>query len=469
MKTVDNLVSAKANPVVKPPLFSRRRDATSIVAILLLCASLILTACGQTPTKVTEAYIPTATTTDTPEPIATSMPTDTPIPTATDTPEPTATPVPLEGRLFFDMNGSGLMDQATFNYDPARLTDERQPLQPDLLAAVLDYVNAHPDLQTGDLITLDEPGLTGYTVCVADNCTVTDAGGSFTIANPGTSSSPRVAIADPNAGTPALEMRYVNLWNGAVVIPAYEMNGVQVPEQHLNDTEVVPISSQLNTQRGVENEIGLMQGYLTAPFPLEYPAYILGYFDVDGRYPWDRNGTSHNYLGETYNWTWGNPYSSVTSDVINKATLVFPGVTGTQDGHDALDIRLDLMTPVFAALGGTVQDIFSNGPEIKVVHTINGEEYTTFYGHLDTNNLILRRGQPVYRGQLIAFSSNVGDNNNLIPILHFALVKTGLITIDEYTGDTLIDPFRNISGVDYPLASEVSSFTVDNFFIDASN
>ncbi len=49
--------------------------------------------------------------------------------------------------------------------------------------------------------------------------------------------------------------------------PAYEMNGVEVPEQHLNDTEMIPISNGVYIdQFKKENKIGLMQGFLTLPF-----------------------------------------------------------------------------------------------------------------------------------------------------------------------------------------------------------
>jgi len=89
------------------------------ITCFLLASMIIstLTACGPAPAA------PSATATDRP----TATATYTPSPTATYTPVP-----PLEGRLFFDMNGSGLPDEATFNYDPVRLPDPRQPLQQDV-------------------------------------------------------------------------------------------------------------------------------------------------------------------------------------------------------------------------------------------------------------------------------------------------------------------------------------------------
>ena len=426
-----------------------------------LLAAATLAACGQGPVAVSnqeETQQPGIAQTSTPDK-PTQEPTHTPTATLEPSATSTPTPIPLEGRLFFDMNGSGLRDMASFIYDADRLTDERQPLHPDLLAAITAYINEHPELQDGDLITLEEPGLSNYTVCAKDICSTTAADGSFVL--PGATQNSYLNITDPNAGTPALEMRYINKWNKAVTVPAYEMNGVQVPEQNLNDTMVLPISKTV--QVGKKGEIGLVQGFLTAPFPLNYPAYILGYFDIDGRYPWDKNGTSLNYLGETYNWTWGNPYSSTISDKIDKSTLVFPGVTGTQDGHDALDIRLDLLTPIISPIAGKVNNVYwENGQDIKLDHKLAGVDYQTFYGHLDTKVVVVP-GQNIYRGQIIGFSGNTGEGNNGIAILHFAFIKLGPFEFtDNFVGDLLIDPYRTLVQGEYSLASSHSLWIIDN-------
>ena len=93
-----------------------------IKALITLTAVVILTACGSAAVEPPEPALP--------QPSATATVPPTPEPT------PTVTPVVIEGRLFFDMNGSGLRDEASFQYDSARLADERQPLQADLLAAI---------------------------------------------------------------------------------------------------------------------------------------------------------------------------------------------------------------------------------------------------------------------------------------------------------------------------------------------
>jgi len=207
------------------------------------------------------------------------------------------------------MNGSGLKDEASFNYDAERLTDERQPLQADLLAAIEAYVAGHPELIDGDLITLEEPGLSGYTVCAKSNCVTTDAEGKFQLVEPNVDRFLNISIKDPNGGTPALEMRYVNKWKGEVTVPEYtkdvdattmgqlrvvpgcetdaaaqvckqDADTLLVREQHLNDTSIFKLGDGATLQPSTPNEIGLMQGFRTYTLPpeaIQSLTYITGY------------------------------------------------------------------------------------------------------------------------------------------------------------------------------------------------
>jgi len=249
------------------------------IALFLFVTMLVsaLTACGPAPAA------PTATATDKPTVTATH----TPSPTATYTPMP-----PLEGRLFFDMNGSGLPDEASFIYDTVRLADPRQPLQSDLDKSIDDYVSAQPDLNNGDIMTIEEPGLSNYTVCVQANCAQTDAEGNFSLPNPSGASSASIKITDSNAGTPPLEMRYINDWKGPVVIPAYEMDGVQVPEQHLNDTNIIPIENGTFIKLGADNNVGLMQGFRTYTLPTEA---VMNVVCIKRSKPHSENGVSRTH------------------------------------------------------------------------------------------------------------------------------------------------------------------------------
>jgi len=348
-----------------------------------------------TPPAITQTY--------TPSPTNTPFPSDTP----TYTPSPT-TPVPLEGRLFFDMNGSGLQDEATFNYnpaygyDPARLTDERQPLQADLLKVITNYMAAHPELKKGDFITIEEPGLSGYTVCVESTCDKTDAEGKFVIADPGASSSPKLTITDPNAGVPALEMGYINKWNGPVVIPAYEINGVQVPEQHLNDTEVIPIARGITVKAGQLNEIGLMQGFLTLPFSNETwkkVTRIVGY-DHDPRI-----NMILRYDGNTL-----------------RCTPFGVGCFGPDDGHIGTDYGLPSSSVIFASLPGDLETwINQNGAgsrNLRIKNNLNiggGNNFETDCDHLSVyiipasvSDWNTQNFGHFYRGQILALSGHTG-------------------------------------------------------------
>lgn len=63
--------------------------------------------------------------------------------------------------------------------------------------------------------------------------------------------------------------RFINLFRGWVDIPAYEKNRVEVPAQHLPDTEVQPIVDPTGALIGEDHtavDFALMQGFLTLPF-----------------------------------------------------------------------------------------------------------------------------------------------------------------------------------------------------------
>ena len=424
---------------------------------MYLCFACLLAACN------TLAPAPTSTPTVTNTPTATA--TYTPSPTSTLTPTPT--PVPLEGRLFFDMNGSGLQDQASFRYDPARLTDARQPLQPDLLAAITAYAQAHPELKKGNLATIEEPALSGYKVCVGSSCDTTDADGKFSIADPGASPSPQLVITDPNAGTPALEMRFKTKWNGPVVISAYtkdldpyivatmydtplcaadaaaqvckqDADTVLVREQQLNDTEVVPLNRATPIKAGQPNDIGLMQGYLVLPFRSSDNSRlikILG-FDHDPR------------AGSVLRW--------------DGSTLLCSNYVTCSDGiwdtHDGVD---------FFFPDGTL--IAASFPSVIIDEYVEQITYHPRAARLDNRSIIVRQGyyseiylahesaslvqigQQLYTGEVTLISNHTGTGS---PHLHLSIVGRG-------TKPFVVDPY----GVIFDTTTEsdrYSAWTVYN-------
>jgi hypothetical protein len=330
----------------------------------------------------------------------------------------------MEGRLFFDMNGSGLQDEASFTYDSARLADERQPLQADLIKPIATYVSVHPHIRDGDLVTIEEPGLSGYTVCVQSDCVQTDEQGNFSLPNPSGALRASIKITDPNAGTPTLVMRYINQWNKAVVISAYEMNGVQVTEQHLNDTKVISIGNGISIIAGAENNVGLMQGFLTYPFrvnDLPNPVIWNG-FDIYGT-PNNRDGIISNYKGVTIP---GNPFTPTW---------------GQMDSHTGLDFVSPVGTYTIASMSGMIENGVRTDHEIMLFLTNSRLELWSNYGHLEQTFSQLN-GADVFRGQIIAITGESGDNNvwfggPKVPQLHW--------DIKRISGDySYIDPFATI-------------------------
>jgi len=314
----------------------------------------------------------------------------------TNTLQQTITPTelpPLTGKLFFDMNGSGLMDESSFNYDPTRLTDEKQPLQADLLKVVNDYVNSHSELKEGDLITIPEPGLSGYKVCIENDCAMTNQDGSFEIPNTTGKTTAQIQITDSNSNSPALAMRYINEWKGPVVIDAYEMNGVQVPEQHLNDTEVIPITNGINLDHDGDNNIGLMQGFLTYPY-YKNSYYIGLWFDHSLE-----KGHYQNYKGDN------NPFN-------NPASVNISG-----DNHDGTDFSVPIGTDVASMAEGKVNfsdQISTNGPLHTTIEHLDGK-FASGTGHHSV--LLVLRDEKIYRGQILALS---GKSATSWPHIHLS-------------------------------------------------
>ena len=271
--------------------------------------------------------------------ISSCSPQSTPAATPTQPPTPTVTPKPFTGKLFFDMNGSGLQDESSFIYDPERLADPRQPLQPDLDKAIKDYVAAHPNLKKGDIVTISEPGLSGYKVCIEQECATTLSDGSFSISNSAGSTNPLLKITDPYADKPALAMRYINEWKGVVTIPAYEVKDAKISEQRLNDTMIIPIAKSIYTQSGQENNIGLIQGFLTSPFDAKDSTniYIWGFWDDANNYitcgkPAKPNGIAISYDGKFTREGGGNP--------------IRPSI-GVGDSHDGYDYSVPVGTFIY--------------------------------------------------------------------------------------------------------------------------
>lgn len=93
--------------------------------------------------------------------------------------------------------------------------------------------------------------------------------------------------------------------------------------------------------------------------------------------------------------------------------------------HDAIDIMAPRGTPVVAAVGGTVEKLFTSKPGGLTVYVRSPDRRTiTYYAHLDAYVTGLKEGQVLRAGQQIGTVGSTGNANPSGPHLHFAVMKT---------------------------------------------
>ncbi|MFZ5747302.1 MAG: peptidoglycan DD-metalloendopeptidase family protein [Pseudomonadota bacterium] len=103
------------------------------------------------------------------------------------------------------------------------------------------------------------------------------------------------------------------------------------------------------------------------------------------------------------------------------------GPVASGERNDGIKIAAPLDTPVLAAADGTVGYVGSDIPSLGgVIILKHGDNWTSVYGHV--SQLVVKRGQSVKKGQLIALSGNSGNATR--PQLHFEVLR----------GRTPVDP-----------------------------
>ncbi len=294
----------------------------------------------------------------------------------------------LFGIVFFDYNGSGLQEQG-------------EPGIPNVLVSV------------------DSPGNHLHAVTGVD--------GSYYIPNvpPG---QHQVYVQSPKE-TPATAFRYINVFKGWVDIPAYEMNGVHVPAQHLPDTEIqtieVPCRVTIASATGLE--VALMQGYLTHIFAAaDFSRITKGFgYDLD-----PMPGRVRDYSGST----------TLCTD---------PSLcnTGTGDGHGGWDWgSFDdsiIGIPIRAPAPGTVNwaSQIEVDPRLGLIKHVTlehlGMTQKTGCGHHSA--LVVQPRQSVYRGQIVAL---LGKSGSSWAHVHFNCHPSWNLQTGEVTS---ADPFRDVT------------------------
>tara|TARA_R110000851_G_scaffold207537_2_gene359731 strand:- start:124157 stop:127159 length:3003 start_codon:yes stop_codon:yes gene_type:complete len=112
--------------------------------------------------------------------------------------------------------------------------------------------------------------------------------------------------------------------------------------------------------------------------------------------------------------------------------------------HLGTDFWVPAETPVHAPFDGIVKIIHHNnydkdyGPMLILEHTFESGKFYSLYGHLTLTSLkILKVGQSVKQGDLIAYIGAPNENGNWAPHLHFQLILDLLGNNENFNGVAL--------------------------------
>lgn len=111
--------------------------------------------------------------------------------------------------------------------------------------------------------------------------------------------------------------------------------------------------------------------------------------------------------------------------------------------HTGMDFTAPVGTEIYATGNGTVSKIELNGRgygnNIIIDH---GYAYETLYGHL--SRIVVRQGQKVKRGDLIAYVGNSGSSTG--PHLHYEVRKHGdpINPVNFYYNDLTPEEYQKV-------------------------
>lgn len=282
-----------------------------------------------------------------------------------------------------------------------------------------------------ELATVPEPPIPGIGICLGDICAETGEDGSFTLQPEKSQDTYYLKFSDPHADDPARAFRYINKWNGPVVIESYEVDGVTVPEQHLNDTNAIVLNLGLSIDKDNKKTIGFMQGFLTLPYTdaKSRDWWISNYFDLD-----INEGSIRTFNGDRSMMERRSPNRYGTD------------ITGSGDQHFGVDFEGPRGDYVTSASNGNV---FYLGLEQVAIEEFDFQ-FETACGHLDA--ILINMHDPIIRGQIIGLNGVVDQYRPEIPThphIHFGFYD---ISKEKSKGVIVnLDPYRDLIVKEYSI------------------
>lgn len=128
------------------------------------------------------------------------------------------------------------------------------------------------------------------------------------------------------------------------------------------------------------------------------------------------NSEINGYYYGTKEWMWPVPDCRTISSYFGKRESP---TAGASTDHKGIDIACQEGTDVVATKGGTVIVAEASDSEGNWIAIQHDEHYTSYYMHNST--LLVKVGDTVSRGQVIALSGNTGISSG--PHCHFAILK----------------------------------------------
>jgi murein DD-endopeptidase MepM/ murein hydrolase activator NlpD len=106
---------------------------------------------------------------------------------------------------------------------------------------------------------------------------------------------------------------------------------------------------------------------------------------------------------------------------------------GCSTFHNGTDFETGNLAPVYATAAGTVTQagiIGDLGEAVEIDHDVNGNKFTSVYGHMSMDSLTVSVGDKITEGELVGLTGSTGESTG--PHLFFGIDINGT-PIDSFT------------------------------------